>query len=126
MDATAIMMAKEEEIQVLGLTQKGDILALRAFCKQNSETTNEERTEKKRKLLETLKSKLPRSKTFKRKVESISESLPVKVPCRKISIGWQHFDELRSRYIAVRMGKGGTPDISFPLCSTKDDILKQI
>lgn len=92
MDATAIMMAKEEEIQVLGLTQKGDILALRAFCKQNSETTNEERTEKKRKLLETLKSKLPRSKTFKRKVESISESLPVKVPCRKISIGWQHFD----------------------------------
>jgi hypothetical protein len=49
MDIAAISLAKDEELQDLGLTRKGDILALRAFCKQDNEATKEERTEKKKK-----------------------------------------------------------------------------
>ena len=93
MDATAITNAKDEDIQGLGLTQKGDILALRAFCRENNESAKEERTQKKRKLLETLKSKLPRSKNSKRKVENKSEPLPVRVSQHKVSVGWQYFDD---------------------------------
>jgi hypothetical protein len=80
MDIAAISLAKDEELQDLDLTRKGDILALRAFCKQDNEAIKEERTEKKRKLLQTLKSKLPRNKISKKKLENVSASPPVKTP----------------------------------------------
>ena len=60
MDFTAIKQAKDEELQTIGQLRKGDVLALRAFVK--GKPNKAERDEKKRKLLETLKGKLPRKK----------------------------------------------------------------
>ena len=70
MDAATIALASDEDMEKLGLVrQKGDIIALRAFCSKRSEPAKEERTDKKRKLLEVLKSKLPRTKICKKNVE---------------------------------------------------------
>ena len=49
-----------KELQTIGQLRKGDVLALRAFVEGKPNKT--ERDEKKRKLLETLKGKLPRKK----------------------------------------------------------------
>ena len=48
-----------KELQTIGQLRKGDVLALRAFVGKPNKT---ERDVKKRKLLETLKGKLPRKK----------------------------------------------------------------
>ena len=37
MDMAAVMQAKDEELQAIGLTCSGDILALRAFVKKGSD-----------------------------------------------------------------------------------------
>ena len=45
---------------------------------------------------------------------------------RKVSLGWQHFDNSQNRYVLVRIGRGGeTRDGSIPIDSTRDDILKE-
>ena len=62
MDFAAIKMAEDDDLQSIGLSRKGDVLALRAFAEKNGEPNSAEQDEKKRKLLETLKAKLPRKK----------------------------------------------------------------
>ena len=68
---------------------------------------------KKRKLLETLKSKLPRKKNKSKrrlgKTVEVKDSTikDTKTTNRRISIGWQHFDPVKNRYVSVRMSKGG-------------------
>lgn len=127
MDAAAIKMATDEDLEKLGLVRKGDVLALRAFCTEKSIDPKEERSEKKRKLLQILKSKLPRTKCSKANIEDAPKAMPVKKTTRKISIGWQHFDEIQNRYTLVRLNRGGgTRHISIPTDSTKDDILKEM
>ena len=127
MDAAAIKMATDKDLEKLGLVRKGDVLALRAFCTEHSKDAKEERSEKKRKLLQVLKSKLPRTKISKVNAEDASKTMSVKKATRKVSIGWQHFDENQNRYVLVRLGRGGgTRDISIPVESTKDDILKEM
>ena len=69
MDAATIALASDEDMEKLGLVRKGDIIALRAFCSKRSKAAKEERTDKKRKLLEVLKSKLPRTKICKKNKE---------------------------------------------------------
>ena len=72
MDFTAIKMANDEELQSVGKLRKGDVLALRAFVE--AKPNKAERDEKKRKLLQTLKAKLPRKKSkSKSKGENTAE-----------------------------------------------------
>ena len=126
MDAAAIKMATDDDLEKLGLGRKGDVLAIRAFCTEQCKDAKEERSEKKRKLLQVLKSKLPRTKISKKNVEDAPKAMSEKKTTRKVSIGWQHFDENQNRYVLVRLGRGGgTRDISISIDSTKDDVLKE-
>ena len=60
-------------------------------------------------------------------MENKSEPLPMKISQHKVSVGWQHFDDKKNRYVSVRMGRGGgTRDIVFPLCATKEEIMKEM
>ena len=127
MDFTAIKMANDEELQSVGKLRKGDVLALRAFVE--AKPNKAEQDEKKRKLLQTLKAKLPRKKSkSKSKGENTTEiKEDPKKTHRKISIGWQHFDKVKNKYISVRLSKGGgSRDISVPINSTRPDILEQM
>ena len=129
MDFAAIKMAKDDDLQSIGLSRKGDVLALRAFAEKNGEPNSAERDEKKRKLLETLKAKLPRKKSkSKTKVDKMPNAKEdPKLTHRKITIGWQNFDKERNRYVSVRLSKGGgSRDISVPIHSTKTDIIEQM
>ena len=101
MDFTAIKQAKGEELLTIGQLRKGDVLALRAFVK--GKPNKAERDEKKRKLLETLKGKLPRKKSkSKSKVEKAKEiKEDPKIAHRKVLIGWQHFDKAKNKYVCV-------------------------
>ena len=133
MDFTAIKMASDDELQSIGLLRKGDILALRAFVQIDDKTSNAERDEKKRKLLETLKSKLPRKKNKSKnrlgKTVEVKDSKieDTKATNRRISVGWQHFDPVKNRYVSVRMSKGGgSRDICIPVSSTKSDLIEQM
>ena len=126
MDAATIALATDEDMKNLGLVRKGDVIALRAFCTKRNEAGKEDRTDKKRKLLEVLKSKLPRTKISKKNMEDTPKT-SVKKTTRKVSLGWQHFDNSQNRYVLVRIGRGGgTRDVSIPIDSTRDDILKEM
>ena len=75
-----------------------------------------------------MKAKLPRKKSkSKSKGENTTEIKDPKKTHRKISIGWQHFDKAKNKYISVRLSKGGgSRDISVPINSTRPDILEQM
>ena len=64
MDIAAVKEAKDEELQALGLIHRGDILALRAFAQKG---TNEDRVEKKRNLLQSLKEKFSGERLSKKR-----------------------------------------------------------
>lgn len=131
MDLTAVKEAKDEELQVLGLIRRGDILALRAFADTAIKATT---ADKKRSLLGTLKEKFAGQRLSKKKK---TETLPVKqvkqkggaskVVSRKIRVGWQHFDRKQQRYISIRLvNGGGTRDIDVGINATKEEIIDQI
>ena len=57
MDFVAIQKATDKDLEVLGLTKKGDLFALRSFvdCNTASQQVCEERVQKKKKLLRQLR-----------------------------------------------------------------------
>ena len=57
MDFVAIQKATDKDLEVLGLTKKGDLFALRSFvdCNTASQQVCEERVQKKKKLLRRLR-----------------------------------------------------------------------
>lgn len=127
MDLTAIKVAKDEDLQAFGLVRRGDILALRAFAEQGGEAANIQRSDKKRKLLEILKEKLPRKKNMSKKVENPPKEFHPKIANRKVHIGWQHFDNQKNRYVSVRMSRGGgSREISVPILSTRNELISQM
>ena len=119
MDFTAIKQAKGEEVQTIGQLRKGDVLALRAFVEGKP---NKAERDEKRKLLQTLKGKLPRKKSkSKSKIEKAKEiKEDPKIAHRKVLIGWQHFDKAK---ICVCMW--WSCDISVPMNSTRTEIIEQ-
>ena len=129
MDFTAVRMASDHDFHALGLTRRGDILALRSFV------LGDEKEAKKRKLLELTKQLS--SKSSKKKTGSASPrgtmkssqdaTSPPTQRFKKIQIGWMHFSNKENRYVAVRMAKGGgTREVSFPLQATSADMMDEI
>ena len=125
MHFTAVRMASDYDFHALGLTRRGDILALRSFI------LGDEKEAKKRKLLELTKQLS--SKSSKKKTGSASPrgtlkssqdaTSPPTQRFKKIQIGWMHFSNKENRYVAVRMAKGGgTREVSFPLQATSADM----
>ena len=118
MDFVAIQKATDEDLEVLGLTKKGDLFALRSFvdCNTASQQVCEERVQKKKKLLQLAKEiKTSRQKDRHGNSESnmalmASELGGAKKPkcnTRKIQVGWLHYDSSKKKYISVRYCKGG-------------------
>ena len=129
---TAIMTAKDEELQALGLIHRGDILALRAFAEKGEEMGDTDRVEKKKSLLKSLKEKFSGERLSKK---SKNASPPAKKRCqsnkssgfRKVYAGWQHYDNKKKRYISVRLiNGGGMRDIDVAVNATKEELINQM
>ena len=130
MDIAAVKEAKDEELQALGLIHRGDILALRAFAQKG---TNEDRVEKKRNLLQSLKEKFSGERLSKKRksatlpAEKGHSSNSSKSAFRKVYAGWQHYDKKQKRYVSVRLvNGGGMRDIDADVNATKEEIIKQM
>ena len=117
MDFVAVQKATDKDLEVLGLTKKGDLFALRSFvdCNTASEKVCEERVQKKKKLLQIAKEiKTSRQKERPGNSEpnmALASELGVaekpKCSTRKIQVGWLHYDSSKKKYISVRYSKGG-------------------
>ena len=105
MDKGAIWEASEEDLHQLGLTERGDIIRLKAFCAKTSDSK-----QKLAKLISNAgKERTSNKKSRKEKV---------------VSLGWVHFNERKNKYCAVRMSKGGgTRQHYFPNKASAEDIL---
>ena len=118
----AAFHSPESLLDDLGLKAKGDIFALKAFCKRRLGKTSDESSqkdeieEKKRRLVEQLREekankKKRRSSSHKSSKDSEEESPSKKKKknekSRRVQIGWLHYNYKDSRYVAVRTSKGG-------------------
>ncbi|XP_068736680.1 uncharacterized protein [Montipora capricornis] len=130
MDFTAIRSASDKDFEALGLKRRGDVLALKSFVSSGgiAEGKNEERSEKKRKLLELSKQLVKKSSKGKAKTQETPSSKerkhPQKSALKKIQVGWHHYNEDLKRNVAVRLAKGGgTRELMVPLSTTEDDMI---
>ena len=76
MDFTAIRSARDKDFEALGLKRRGDVLALKSFVSSGGIDggKNEERSEKKRKLLELSKQLVKKSSKGKAKTQETLSS----------------------------------------------------
>ena len=129
MDFTAIKSASDKDFESLGLKRRGDMLALRTFASSTVDgRRNEERSEKKRKLLELTKQLGKRSSKMKAKTQATlsprDSNHPQKPALKKIQVGWHHYNADLKRHVAVRLAKGGgTRDLAVPLSATEEDMI---
>ena len=138
MDVDAISGADDKILQDLGLCAKGDICALRSFCRESSSSncstgpTSPEtsKKERKRKLLAILQSG-KKTRTKQTNAETVKEGpndatpVGIKEKTRRIQLGWLHFNDKEDRYIHVRTSSGGwTRNMDFPAEYKKDKVLQ--
>ena len=129
-----MLFATDESLQDLGLTAKGDIFAVKAFCQRQSkmhQTVEDDYEERKRKLVEELQKGRERVKSRKTKAasnNSHSQNTVKKesVKKRKITLGWMHYSTKEKRFITVRLASGGgTRRVDVPGHSTKEDLIEE-
>ena len=129
MDFMAVRMASDHDFQALDLIKRGDILALHSFI------LGDEKEAKKRKVLELTKqlnSKSSKKKTGSAGPRGIMKSSQDETSSptqrlKRIQIGWMHFNDKESHYVAVHMAKGGsTKEVSFPVQATSADMMDEI
>ena len=141
MDVEAVLYATEESLQDLGLTAKGDIFAVKAFCQwrtQSHDPKEEDYEDRKRKLVEELKKGREKGKHKKTEaansvtnnLDSDSDQRATKGPSarksRKITLGWMHYSSKEKRFVTVRLNNGGgTRRIDVPFDSTKQDLIAE-
>lgn len=131
MDVVAVQQASDSDLEMLGLTRRGDLLALRSYVEATGSSSDacEERKAKKIKLLQLAKD----IKTSKKEGNSTSSILPKtttinkeKHCSRKIQIGWLHYSSREKRYIFVRYNKGGgSREISMSLTANDKDVINK-
>ena len=134
MDVEAIFYATNESLQDLGLTARGDIFAVKAFCQRQTKThqnVDDSFEERKRKLFEELNKGREKVKSRKTSASSnssharnnASEPQKDRVKKRKITFGWMHYSSKEKRFF------NGTTEqwrwyrrIDVPGNSTKEDL----
>lgn len=121
MDVEAITQASDNDLLLLGLDKRGDILSLRNFVQKFSEqSTKEERRAEKMALLQDV---LGSGKAKKTQAKQQKDEKGVQ-KVRKVLLGWLHFDEEKKSYVSVRMNKGGgTRDVDIKLNAGKEEII---
>ena len=115
--------AKDGALQELGMSAKGDLLAMRAFCEGKFNAKVSEKESLKKKLLDQQLSK--RKKKISEAPGSSTRSIKEKkVKTRRVQLGWLHYKPEKGRYVMVRTSDGGgTRDVDLPRDSTKEDIV---
>lgn len=130
MDSDAVSAADDETLKEMGISTKGDLVALRAFCEKksgikNQETVTEEREKKRAELAMFLKEKRYRpssstSHSFKKK----KWGRPKEQHKRKIELGWLHRKSSDDPFTLIRSKDGGgTRSADLPVTSRKMDII---
>jgi len=107
MDKAAVSSATGEQLAELGLSEKGHIIALKAFCLQDC--------------VESSKSNLICAIKESEK-DRVSKSR--KISTNIVSIGWQHFNRSKDKYCSIReTNGGGTRQHKFQIDATKEDVM---
>lgn len=147
MDCMAASQCPPSLLADLGLQAKGDIFALKAYCerrlssgtgKSNEEPpSNAVLEEKKRKLIEQLRNEKNKKKRKRVPSPTKAQAEPASEPpskkaskdgknenSRRISIGWLHYSYKESRFMAVRMARGGgTRKIDVKASAGKEELI---
>jgi len=121
MDVEAIVQASDNELLLLGLDKKGDILSLRNFVeKLSKESSNNEKRSRKMSLLHEVLENGKVKKSLKQQKDG-KASIP---KMRKVQLGWMHFDDEKQTFVSVRTAKGGgTREVDIKLTADKHDII---
>lgn len=115
MDCMAISCSPDSALEELGISKKGDLYALKAFCQKNNSSNAWET--RKRALLEEVK---------QGSLQRVSKSKVQKRETRKILLGWKHYDEKKAKFITVVATKGGLMrDIEVPNNAGKNYLIDQ-
>ena len=136
MDCIAVSHSPASLLADLGLAAKGDIFALKAFCERRlscEKAPRQDLEEKKKKLIEQLRQE-KNEKKRKRSASQTSTNQEIKSPAKKvkkekeksrrISIGWLHYSYKESRFVAVRLARGGgTRRIDIKASSGKEEVI---
>ena len=114
MDYAAIEYASDNAFISLGLTAKGDMLALKRFADaelnpspESSKDQVKKRDERKRQLYDMIISKSKQRKNNSSFQQNPSSLKPVANRTRHVSIGWMHYDDKKNKYVSVRYARGG-------------------
>ena len=120
MDVEAITQASDNELLLLGLDKKGDILSLRNFVQKLSiETSKDERKLEKMSLLRDVLESGKGNKKLKQ-----HQDVKGSPKTRKVQLGWLHFDDEKQTFVSVRTAKGGgTREVDIKLSAGKNDII---
>ena len=105
MDKGAIWEASETDLNQLGLTERGDIIRLKAFAVEKSEN----------------KKKLGELNT------NAGKERPICKKSRKekaVTLGWVHYQEGNKKYSAVHLSNGGGTRKHFPNNAKASDIVE--
>ena len=101
MDRASITTATDNDLRSIGLQAKGDILALRSFCKRAE--ISKEKQSKIDSLMKYLKEP-KRSKKEASKKEAPSKPSKAELRC---SLGWKHFNTKENAYVQKKVNQGG-------------------
>ena len=101
MDRASIATATDNDLRSIGLQAKGDILALRSFCKRAE--ISKEKQSKIDSLMKYLKEP-KRSKKEASKKEAPSKPSEAELRC---SLGWKHFNTKENAYVQKKVNQGG-------------------
>ena len=115
----------ETSLKQLGL-KLGDAFALKAFGEKRisqDEKQQENKEERKRKLLDILQRKADNSKPKRTKLSSGKTSAKPKT--RRILLGMMNYDAKKKKYTRVSLVKGGgTRKVDLPLDFNKEDVIR--
>ena len=122
MDVQAVCGADDNTIRQLGIATKGDLVALRVFCRRYTEKPHgEDRETKKKQLLSILTASGSSKKSVKKSKEKSSTDDNKK---KRLELGWLHQSGDEDVYVNVRAKDGGgTRVVELPGNSRKMDII---
>lgn len=120
MDVEAIAQASDNELLLMGLDKKGDMLSLRNFSQKLSrQSTTEERRAEKMALLNDVLGNSKAKKSHKNQKDGKGTA-----KTRKVLIGWLHFDDDKKCFVSVRANKGGgTREVDVSLSAREEHVI---
>ena len=109
MDEEAVWAAEEKQLESLGLVERGHIICLKSFCVPS------DLKDTKAELANTVKQAKIQPSTLKKLRKN-----------KMVLLGWQHFNNDKSKYCSVRQASGGgVRKVFFPSNALKTDILEK-